>query len=215
MPVRTAFAVEPRDGRLCVFMPPTERLEDYLELLAAVEATAAELAMPVGIEGYPPPSDPRINVIKVTPDPGRDRGQYSSGASLARRGRDHAAVYEEARLTRLGTDKFMIDGRHTGTGGGNHMVLGGADAGRQPVPAAARSAQEHRRYIGSAIRRSRICSPACSSVRPARRRASTKRARTCFYELEIALAQVPAPGARHRAAAVARRPPVSQHLWST
>jgi len=130
--VRTALCVEPRDGRLCIFMPPAKTIEDYLELLTAIEDTAAHLNMPVAIEGYAPPRDPRINQIKVTPDPGVIEVNIHPAHDWAELVANTTALYEEARLARLGTEKFMLDGRHSGTGGGNHFVMGAATPADSP-----------------------------------------------------------------------------------
>ncbi|MFM7043589.1 MAG: transglutaminase family protein, partial [Planctomycetaceae bacterium] len=130
--VRTAMTMEVRDGVLCVFMPPVEQLEDYLELLTAVEASAEEQQLTVHIEGYLPPHDPRLNVIKVAPDPGVIEVNVPPVSSWPDLVRLRHVLDEEARSSRLGAEKFEIDGLHTGTGGGDHLVLGGPTAAESP-----------------------------------------------------------------------------------
>jgi len=131
--IHTALCVQVRDGRLHVFMPPVKRIEDYLALVTCVENTAAKLKLKLWIEGYPPPRDPRIKLLSVTPDPGVIEVNIHPAASWNELVYNMTTLYEEARLTRLGTEKFMVDGRHTGTGGGNHATLGGATAEDSPM----------------------------------------------------------------------------------
>ena len=131
--IRTALCVEAREGRLRIFMPPVETIEGYLELVSAIEATAHELQMPLQLEGYTPPFDPRIQVLKVTPDPGVIEVNIHPSASWQELNFNTTALYEEARLTRLCTEKFQLDGRHTGTCGGNHVIVGGPTPADSPV----------------------------------------------------------------------------------
>ncbi|MBU6259855.1 MAG: transglutaminase family protein [Burkholderiales bacterium] len=130
---REAFAkTGHRSGVLYVFMPPLKHLEDYLELLAAVEATAAELQVKIVLEGYPPPRDPRLKHLSVTPDPGVIEVNIHPAHDWNELVDHTEFLYDAAHRSRLSTEKFMLDGRHTGTGGGNHFVLGGASTADSP-----------------------------------------------------------------------------------
>jgi uncharacterized protein (DUF2126 family)/transglutaminase-like putative cysteine protease len=129
---RTSMCTQVRDGVLYVFMPPARNLEDYLELVAAVEASAVALKQGIIIEGYEPPGDPRLTNFRVTPDPGVIEVNVQPSASWGELAERTTFLYETARECGLSTEKFMLDGRHTGTGGGNHLVLGGATPNDSP-----------------------------------------------------------------------------------
>ena len=131
-PVRTALVIEPRDGRLSVFLPPTETATAYVDLIHAVEATAAALGQPVRVEGYPPPKDHRFHEIKVTPDPGVIEVNIHPSSSWDELRDRTAALYEEARACGLDASGFMLDGRPTGSGGGAHVTVGGTTPADSP-----------------------------------------------------------------------------------
>jgi uncharacterized protein (DUF2126 family)/transglutaminase-like putative cysteine protease len=129
----TAMVAEVRDGLLYVFLPPTEELEHFVDLVARIEAAAAKADCPVVIEGYGPPPDPRLVSMSVTPDPGVIEVNVAPTASFAEQRQQLETLYEQARLSRLSTESFDFDGTHGGTGGGNHITLGGVTPADSPM----------------------------------------------------------------------------------
>ncbi|HDS6868531.1 TPA: transglutaminase family protein [Klebsiella pneumoniae subsp. pneumoniae] len=131
--VRTALCLEAREGRLHLFLPPVTYLENYVALVNAIEAAAARLDLPVVIEGYEPPKDHRMQKLLITPDPGVIEVNIHPAGSWDEQVHNTETLYEQARQARLGAEKFMLDGRHTGTGGGNHITLGGHTPADSPL----------------------------------------------------------------------------------
>ncbi|MCB1174585.1 MAG: transglutaminase family protein, partial [Leptospiraceae bacterium] len=125
----TALCVEARDNALYIFLPPQTSLEVWLRLIKRIEAAVIKTGLPVFLEGYPPPRDPRLQTLLVTPDPGVIEVNVPPVQSWPEQRELTLALGSEAAAIGLVSAKFQLDGRPVGSGGGNHITLGG------PVPA--------------------------------------------------------------------------------
>lgn len=191
--VKTAICSEIREGKLYLFLPPLDSADAFLDLIASIEATAKLLKIPVILEGYNPPHDNRIESMKITPDPGVIEVNVHPMKSWGELVENTMSLYDEAKKCRLGTEKFMLDGKHTGTGGGNHVTLGGVTPADSPLlrkPSLLRSLltfwQHHPgltylfsgSFVGATSQAPRIDEARMENL----------------YELEIAFSQIPKEG---------------------
>ncbi|QDO95664.1 transglutaminase family protein [Formosa sediminum] len=191
--IRTAICAEVRDQKLHLFLPPLDSAEIFLDLIASIESTAKELKIPVVLEGYNPPHDNRLESMKITPDPGVIEVNVQPAKNWEELTHNTLTLYRLAKESRLGTEKFMLDGKHTGTGGGNHVTLGGITPADSPLlrkPSLLRSLltfwQHHPglsylfsgAFIGATSQAPRIDEARMENL----------------YELEIAFSQIPKNG---------------------
>lgn len=188
--VTTALGVEVRSGKLYIFLPPLNHTQAFLDLMVSIEECAKALNIQVVLEGYEPAHDNRLERIKVTPDPGVIEVNIQPASSWGELTDIISTLYDDARLCRLGTEKFMLDGKHTGTGGGNHVTIGAMKPEDSPLlrrPDLLRSLitfWQHHPGLSYLFSGSFI-GPTSQAPRVDEGRAEN------LYELEIAFAQIP------------------------
>ena len=191
--VPTALCVEVRSGKIYIFMPPVPYAEHYLDMLASVEAATEKLNLKVVVEGYGPPSDSRITKLGISPDPGVLEVNIHPAKSWKDLVNNYDVLFEQARLSRLSSEKFMLDGKHTGTGGGNHITIGGITPADSPLlrrPDLLRSLITYwQHHPGlSYLFSSQFVGPTSQAPRVDEGRPEM------LYELEIAFNQIPEKG---------------------
>ena len=188
--IRTAINVEVRDGKLYIFLPPLNHTQAFLDLMVSIEEVAKKLDIKVVLEGYEPAHDVRLDRVKVTPDPGVIEVNMQPSSTWGELNDILGILYNDARESRLGTQKFMLDGKHTGTGGGNHVTIGAMNPSDSPLlrrPELLRSLitfWQHHPGLSYLFSGSFI-GPTSQAPRVDEGRAEN------LYELEIAFSQIP------------------------
>ncbi|MEO7991848.1 MAG: transglutaminase family protein [Chryseolinea sp.] len=191
--IKTALCIEVREGKIYFFMPPLTYVEHYFDLLASIEAAAEKLNLKVIIEGYEPPHDNRVTKLSLSPDPGVLEVNIHPAKSWKEIVNNYDILFEQARLSRLSTEKFNLDGKHTGTGGGNHITIGGITPSDSPLlrrPDLLRSLITYwQHHPGlSYLFSSSFVGPTSQAPRVDEGR------QEMLYELEIAFSQIPEKG---------------------
>lgn len=130
--LRTALTIEPRDGQLWVFVPPLPAFEDFCALLAAIDTARERTGFALHLEGYPPPPSAQRTRFSVTPDPGVLEVNLSPQTSCRDAAALHGVVFEAALASGLTAERYLLDGRAAGSGGGNHITIGGPIAEQSP-----------------------------------------------------------------------------------
>src|SRR5262249_26088219 len=116
---------EERDGVLHVFLPPVPSFDAWLALVAEIDAARAATGLEVRLEGYPPPSAPGQLRFSVAPDPGVLEVNLPPVPDPRASAAPVEQVFDAALHVGLHSEKFLVDGRPAGSGGGNHITLGG------------------------------------------------------------------------------------------
>jgi uncharacterized protein (DUF2126 family)/transglutaminase-like putative cysteine protease len=191
--IRTALCIEVREGKLYIFMPPLKYVEHYFDLLASLEAAAEKLNLKLVIEGYEPPHDNRVTKLSLSPDPGVLEVNIHPAKTWKELINNYDILFEQAHQSRLSTEKFMLDGKHTGTGGGNHITIGGVTPADSPLlrrPDLLRSLVTYwQHHPGlSYLFSSQFVGPTSQAPRVDEGR------QEILYELEIAFSQLPESG---------------------
>ena len=128
-----ALTIEIRDGTLTLFLPPLLEASYFAELLAAIEQTARQLgSAPLSLEGYPPPHDDSWESLSVIPDPGVIEVNLPPAADWESLEKTVTVLFAAASACGLKGTRKLPSGETVATGGGGHLVLGGASLEQNP-----------------------------------------------------------------------------------